>query len=140
MEKKNSRINETIPGKCPEALHGSICYKGNNMPPPLDPAKCPKFLLVPNEDEGIYPQYGTRIQVVNADTNEMAIALSEGLDRSEPHVAILNLANAYRKGGGWLGGARAQEEFLFYRFVHLHFLHHKKASPLLFFTIKEWHR
>lgn len=66
-----------------------------------------------DEDESYV--YGTRIEVVNADAFEQAIALMEGLGTNDPYVAVLNLGNPRQPGGGWLGGSQAQEEFLCFR-------------------------
>ena len=76
--------------------------------PPLAPKACPKLNLTP-------------IRVLNADSIDAALELStrhsekDGAPRNEKPVLILNMANAYHSGGGWLGGARAQEEALCYR-------------------------
>ena len=64
----------------------------------LDPSRCPSF-----------PP--TKIRVINADSIDAALDLRPS---SKP-PCILNMANAYFAGGGWLHGALAQEECLCYR-------------------------
>ncbi|CAG8199674.1 unnamed protein product [Penicillium salamii] len=73
-----------------------------------------------SRDSPWFPDYEeTLIQVVEADTFDAAIAMSEGkfLEGSQDimPVCVLNHANASTAGGGWAGGAPAQEEQLFYR-------------------------
>ncbi|CAG8270224.1 unnamed protein product [Penicillium salamii] len=73
-----------------------------------------------SRDSPWFPNFQeTLIQVVEADTFDAAIAMAEGefLEGSEDimPVCVLNHANAFRAGGGWAGGALAQEEQLFYR-------------------------
>ncbi|KAL6717848.1 hypothetical protein ACLMJK_003933 [Lecanora helva] len=67
---------------------------------PLDPQKCPNL-----------PK--TTIRVLNSDTIDAALSLSS--PKSPKPVLILNMANAYHSGGGWLHGSLAQEEALCYR-------------------------
>ncbi|KAA8909149.1 hypothetical protein FN846DRAFT_627364 [Sphaerosporella brunnea] len=53
------------------------------------------------------PAYECKIRVVDADTVDTAERM---LEDSRQNVCILNMANAYRQGGGWLEGSMAQEE------------------------------
>ena len=70
---------------------------------PLDQQKCPHL-----------PK--TAIHVLNSDTIDAALSLSASLlNKSSKPVLVLNMANAYHSGGGWLHGALAQEEALCYR-------------------------
>ena len=85
---------------------GRLYTKGDL--PPLAPNACPKLNLTP-------------VRVLNVDSIDAALELSTrhtekgGAPRIEKPVLILNMANAYHSGGGWLGGAQAQEEALCYR-------------------------
>jgi uncharacterized protein (TIGR02452 family) len=85
--------------------------------PSLDSTHCPGFTLSSD------PQLrGTYVKVLNEDTLDAAIIMSESLaeaataqpDRNQ-RVAVLNLASDKNPGGGWLSGALAQEEALCYR-------------------------
>ncbi|KAF3355377.1 hypothetical protein VDGD_07852 [Verticillium dahliae] len=67
------------------------------------------------------------IRVVNADTFNAALELAEA-HPDGGRVAVLNLASDYRAGGGWLKGARAQEEALCYR-SSLYLSLHKRYYP-----------
>ena len=101
-----------------DAIGESIRYGDDveNSVPRLDPKDCPRF-RVPVYGDGEYDGYefGCRIEVVNADAYETAIALSRDLTPNDPYVAVLNLANPSVAGGGWLSGATAQEEYLCFR-------------------------
>jgi uncharacterized protein (TIGR02452 family) len=55
------------------------------------------------------PQYQTVYQVTQQTTIEGLLALTEA---SSPKIGILNFASAKNAGGGFLGGAQAQEESL----------------------------
>lgn len=84
----------------------------------LDPKYCP----------GLPP---TTIRVLNSDSIDAALALSYQTPSHAPSkpVLILNMANAYHSGGGWLHGALAQEEALCYR-SSLSFTLKNKFYPL----------
>ncbi|KAJ5570134.1 uncharacterized protein N7459_009564 [Penicillium hispanicum] len=66
-----------------------------------------------------YPALKTQVKVVREDTYDAAITLQSAHDILESNdtgsVCVLNLANAFRMGGGWKNGAMAQEEELCYR-------------------------
>jgi len=81
-----------------------LCRREN-----LDPARCPQ--LKP-----------TRVQVIDSDTIDAALALQAG---SAKPVAVLNMANANHAGGGWQHGAMAQEEAICYRSSLAKTLHRK---------------
>ena len=87
----------------PKAPAEGILYHPGNLSH-LDSRYCPRL-----------PQ--TTIRVLNADTIDAAIDLSTPKVSQLPQkpVFILNMANAYHSGGGWLHGSLAQEEALCYR-------------------------
>ncbi|TGZ82468.1 hypothetical protein EX30DRAFT_317833 [Ascodesmis nigricans] len=55
----------------------------------------------------------TTVRVINSDTFNAAISLLS--QNPTKRVCVLNLANQFQPGGGWLAGAWAQEEQLCYR-------------------------
>ncbi|KAJ4257420.1 hypothetical protein NW762_008543 [Fusarium torreyae] len=73
--------------------------------PPLKAFDCPK-----RTSSG-----KATIKIVNADTFNAAIDLATLKGPSSGRVAVLNMASHVIPGGGWLKGARAQEEALCYR-------------------------
>ncbi|EEH41613.2 hypothetical protein PAAG_03176 [Paracoccidioides lutzii Pb01] len=87
-------------------LTEGFLYRSPAAPPLLDQRFCPGYT-------------GTKIQVLNVDTFDAGIReLSSNSNPSsttvtEPTppapVAVLNMASDFALGGGWLGGARAQE-------------------------------
>lgn len=81
---------------------GVLYYPGNLFR--LESRSCPRL-----------PQ--TAIRVLNADTIDAAIDLSTPTVAQLPKkpVLVLNMANAYHSGGGWLHGSLAQEEAMCYR-------------------------
>ena len=87
----------------PKAPAEGILYYPGNLSR-LDSRSCPKL-----------PQ--TAIRVLNADTIDAAINLSTPTISQLPKkpVLVLNMANAYHSGGGWLQGSLAQEEAMCYR-------------------------
>lgn len=88
----------------PQAPAEGVLYHPGNLFR-LDPRFCPSL-----------PR--TAIRVLNADTIDAAIDLStptvSQLHGKKP-VLVLNMANAYHSGGGWLQGSLAQEEAMCYR-------------------------
>ncbi|KFA75053.1 hypothetical protein S40288_06571 [Stachybotrys chartarum IBT 40288] len=61
------------------------------------------------------PSGKTPITVVNDDSFNAAIALAASKGPTAGRVVVLNMASHVSPGGGWLKGARAQEEALCYR-------------------------
>lgn len=87
----------------PQAPAEGVLYHPGNLSP-LDYRSCPRL-----------PR--TAISVLNADTIDAAIDLSTSKVSQLPKkpVLVLNMANAYHSGGGWLDGSLAQEEAMCYR-------------------------
>ena len=92
-EQYKSRNGLTVPigARIQGAVQRTKCYPPTEPPPPAPPA-----------------QYRTEFFVVNATTLSQAKQMADrGL-----RVAVLNFASAKRPGGGFGGGAVAQEEYL----------------------------
>ncbi|XEV00313.1 hypothetical protein FSHL1_005600 [Fusarium sambucinum] len=70
----------------------------------------------------------TTIRVVNDDSFNAAIALNTAKGPASGRVAVLNMASHVSPGGGWLKGARAQEEALCYR-SSLYLSLHRRYYP-----------
>ena len=70
------------------------------------------------------------IRVANLDCLEAVQALLD-MAPEDHHVAVLNMANEEVPGGGWLGGAGAQEENL-HRRTNLsdHLSNHRQLAPV----------
>ncbi|KAJ5203088.1 hypothetical protein N7449_005167 [Penicillium cf. viridicatum] len=78
--------------------------------------------LDPNSVE--YPNVDTVVRVVAGDTYDHALEMQNAASTTDHMpVCVLNFANAGKPGGGWLNGARAQEEQLCYRSTLVDTLH-----------------
>lgn len=86
--------------------------------PPLDAADCPRRT----------PSGRTEIKIVNDDSFNAAITLAASKRPASGRVAVLNMASHVSPGGGWLKGARAQEEALCYR-SSLYLSLHRRYYP-----------
>ncbi|CAI7623865.1 unnamed protein product [Penicillium glandicola] len=77
-----------------------------------------------NPDSVDNPKSSTVVKVVAGDTYDRAVEMqAAGSTSDHMPVCVLNFANAYFPGGGWLGGSRAQEEQLCYRSTLIDTLH-----------------
>lgn len=79
-----------------------------------------------NSNSVEFPNLSTVVRVVEGDTYDWALQMRDaGSKNDNMPVCVLNFANAYTPGGGWLGGARAQEEQLCYRSTLIDTLHNR---------------
>jgi uncharacterized protein (TIGR02452 family) len=86
--------------------------------PVLKPSECPRRTASGK----------TAIKVVNDDSFNAAVSLATSKTPASGRVAVLNMASHVNPGGGWLKGARAQEEALCYR-SSLYLSLHKRYYP-----------
>ncbi|KAJ5374896.1 hypothetical protein N7517_006902 [Penicillium concentricum] len=71
-----------------------------------------------------FPNLTTVVKVVPGDTYDQALDMQDAGNTSDfMPVCVLNFANAFHPGGGWLSGSRAQEEQLCYRSTLIESLH-----------------
>ncbi|KAJ5779483.1 hypothetical protein N7457_007203 [Penicillium paradoxum] len=82
-------------------------YIGNAFNVPVLQTKLVEFPRLKSKPE---------VRVIKGDTYDMALDMYKAENKSDHMpICVLNFANAQHPGGGWLRGARAQEEQLFYR-------------------------
>ncbi|KAF4344130.1 mitochondrial chaperone BCS1 [Fusarium beomiforme] len=86
--------------------------------PELKPAECPRRT----------PSGKAPVRIVNDDSFNAAINLGDLKGLASGRVAVLNMASHVSPGGGWLKGARAQEEALCYR-SSLYLSLHRRYYP-----------
>ena len=95
LNRNNERVE--IKNSLEKAVNGSILYR----PDDFDTLENKSNLIIDKK------RYNTIIEVTGESSIEAAIRLA-----SEKNVACLNFAYAKNPGGGFLGGAQAQEESL----------------------------
>ena len=110
----------------PDAKAEGYLYEGAEIQR-LNPTYCPRLA-------------STAVRVVDADSIDAALGLINGatpsgspnssrLSSAPKEVCVLNMANQYYPGGGWLVGSQAQEEALCYR-TSLSFTLKRRFYPL----------
>lgn len=100
VSQETKRHLPTILATVPHCPPDGFLYRPPELPH-LDPKYCPQVS-------------GTKLQVLEVDTYDAAIALiqPEMATGNQPPPCVLNMASDRSPGGNWLGGARAQEEAL----------------------------
>ncbi|KAI9722290.1 MAG: hypothetical protein M1812_001762 [Candelaria pacifica] len=123
---ETKRLLPIILNLLPSAPATGILYTNLDLPT-LSQRYCPHYTQPQNNTK-----QGTSIRILNSDTLDAAITLSQQHSpppSSKTPICILNMANAQHGGGGWLKGALAQEESLCYR-TSLSFTLKRKFYPL----------
>ena len=94
------------------ASNNSTLY---NAPGHLNRDLCPSYVLPQGDPSGQGGTLGTRIKIIKGDAFDVAMELDRQNGHQGKLTMVLNLANQFQAGGGFLSGALAQEETLCYR-------------------------